>query len=97
MVVVPFASDAEAVALANDCDYGLGSSVFTRRPSRGRAIADALEAGMVSVNDFNATYTCQVGSCRAANCMAGPHGSGRRGGRRPWRGGEGGGCWLRRR
>jgi acyl-CoA reductase-like NAD-dependent aldehyde dehydrogenase len=59
MVVVPFDSDDEAVALANDCEFGLGSSVFSGSTRRARAIAARLEAGMTSINDFNATYMCQ--------------------------------------
>lgn len=59
MIVVPFSTDAEAVALANDCDFGLGSTVFCANMKRARAIALWLEAGMTSINDFNATYMCQ--------------------------------------
>lgn len=59
MIVVPFDSDDEAVALANDCAFGLGSSVFSGSTRRARALAGRLEAGMTSINDFNATYMCQ--------------------------------------
>lgn len=59
MVVVPFDSDDAAVALANDCEFGLGSSVFSGNTARARRIAGRLEAGMTSINDFNATYMCQ--------------------------------------
>lgn len=59
MIVVPFDSDDDAVALANDCAFGLGSSVFSGSARRARAIAARLEAGMTSINDFNATYMCQ--------------------------------------
>jgi acyl-CoA reductase-like NAD-dependent aldehyde dehydrogenase len=41
----------EAVALANQSDYGLGASVFTRDPRRGEAVARRLAAGNVAVND----------------------------------------------
>lgn len=59
MTVLPFGSDDEAVALANDCPFGLGSSVFSGSRRRARALASRLEAGMSSINDFNATYMCQ--------------------------------------
>jgi hypothetical protein len=59
MTVYPFTTDDEAVAIANDCDFGLGSSVFCSDMARARAIASRLEAGMTSINDFNATYMCQ--------------------------------------
>lgn len=57
--IVKVRSDEEAVALANDCDFGLGSNVFTESTSRGRRIAKQLNAGMSSVNDFCVTYMCQ--------------------------------------
>jgi acyl-CoA reductase-like NAD-dependent aldehyde dehydrogenase len=41
----------EAVRLANDSDYGLSSSVFTRDRKRGVALAKRIEAGTTVVND----------------------------------------------
>ena len=40
----------EAVALANDSDFGLGGSVFTRDVARGKRVASRIESGMVFVN-----------------------------------------------
>ena len=59
MIVVPFDTDEEVIALANDCDFGLGSNVFSGSQARARAIAEKLEAGMSSINDFATTYMCQ--------------------------------------
>ncbi|KAL6785877.1 ALDH22 [Auxenochlorella protothecoides x Auxenochlorella symbiontica] len=59
MSVVTFRSDAEAVALANDCPFGLGSAVFSRDVARARRLGAQLEAGMTSINDFATTYMCQ--------------------------------------
>jgi succinate-semialdehyde dehydrogenase / glutarate-semialdehyde dehydrogenase len=42
--------ETEAVAVANDTPYGLGSYVFTNDPEQGRRVASQLEAGMVFVN-----------------------------------------------
>lgn len=39
-----------AVALANDSDYGLGGSVFTRDIARGKRIASRIDTGMVFIN-----------------------------------------------
>lgn len=44
-------SEDEAVALANDCDYGLGASVWTSDRSKGERFARELEAGMVWIDD----------------------------------------------
>ncbi|MEH3054235.1 MAG: NAD-dependent succinate-semialdehyde dehydrogenase [Patulibacter minatonensis] len=43
-------SEAEAIALANDTPYGLGSYVFTTDPEQALRVADRIEAGMVFVN-----------------------------------------------
>jgi len=40
----------EAIALANDSDFGLGSSVWTRDEAEARRFVDELEAGMTYVN-----------------------------------------------
>jgi len=44
-------SEAEAIAAANDTQFGLNASVFTGTPSRGRRIADLLNAGSVNINE----------------------------------------------
>ncbi len=41
----------EAVALANNCRYGLSASVITRNEERGLAVARRIESGMAHVND----------------------------------------------
>ena len=43
-------SEDEAVALANDTPFGLGSYVFTTDPEQAMRVANAVEAGMVFVN-----------------------------------------------
>jgi succinate-semialdehyde dehydrogenase / glutarate-semialdehyde dehydrogenase len=48
--VVRFTSQADAIALANDTEYGLVSYVYTRDLRRAMQVAEALEAGMVGIN-----------------------------------------------
>lgn len=49
--VMPFDSDADAIRLANDSEYGLAASVWTRDRARGEKIARQIKAGTVMVND----------------------------------------------
>jgi succinate-semialdehyde dehydrogenase/glutarate-semialdehyde dehydrogenase len=42
-----------AIALANDCDFGLGGSVFTKDEARGRRVASRVETGMMFVNNIS--------------------------------------------
>jgi succinate-semialdehyde dehydrogenase/glutarate-semialdehyde dehydrogenase len=49
--VAPFDSDDEAVRLANDSEFGLAASVWTRNANRGEAVARRIVAGTVMVND----------------------------------------------
>jgi succinate-semialdehyde dehydrogenase/glutarate-semialdehyde dehydrogenase len=43
-------NEDEAVALANDSDFGLGGSVFTKDVARGRRVASRVDTGMMFVN-----------------------------------------------
>jgi succinate-semialdehyde dehydrogenase/glutarate-semialdehyde dehydrogenase len=49
--VMAFDSDDEAVCLANDSEFGLAASVFTRDSARGERLARRIQAGTVMVND----------------------------------------------
>jgi succinate-semialdehyde dehydrogenase/glutarate-semialdehyde dehydrogenase len=48
--VIPFGTDEEGIALANDTEYGLVAYAYTRDVQRALRTADALEAGMVGLN-----------------------------------------------
>jgi betaine-aldehyde dehydrogenase len=48
--VIPFAGEAEAVALANDTIYGLSGSIWTGDGGRALRVARALDTGVISIN-----------------------------------------------
>ncbi len=43
-------NEEEAIQLANDSDFGLGGSVFTRDIARGERVASQIDTGMVFIN-----------------------------------------------
>ena len=45
--------EEEAIALANDSDFGLGGSVWTKDEARGLRVASRVDAGMVFVNNID--------------------------------------------
>jgi succinate-semialdehyde dehydrogenase/glutarate-semialdehyde dehydrogenase len=44
-----------AIALANDSDFGLGGSVFTRDEARGKRVASRVDTGMMFINNIDWT------------------------------------------
>jgi acyl-CoA reductase-like NAD-dependent aldehyde dehydrogenase len=67
--IVVVDSEDEAVALANDSDFGLGASVWTADRSKGEHFARELQAGMVWINDHMFSHgacQCSWGGVKAS-------------------------------
>jgi acyl-CoA reductase-like NAD-dependent aldehyde dehydrogenase len=61
IVVVPVDGDEEAIAVANDSDYGLYDYVFSEDTGRAYAIAQQLEAGQVGINSAQRNHEAPFG------------------------------------
>jgi betaine-aldehyde dehydrogenase len=53
VVVLPFEDEADAIALANNSEYGLSGSIWTDNLSRAMRVSRAVEAGNLSVNSHS--------------------------------------------
>lgn len=53
VVIASFKTEEEALKMANDTTYGLGSAVFTQDITRAHRVARGIEAGMVWINSSN--------------------------------------------
>ena len=56
LTAIPFDDEADAVAIANDIDYGLAGYIWTADGARGHRVAHALDAGMIWVNSQNVRH-----------------------------------------
>jgi len=59
--MIPFASEAEAIAIANDTPYGLAAYLSTGDSERAKRVAGQLRAGMIGVNSAQQNYTAPFG------------------------------------
>ena len=74
LVIIPFETEAEAIALANDTPYGLAAYLQTGNPERAERVAARLRAGAVHINGNGGNYGSPFGGYKQS-------GNGREGGR----------------
>jgi phenylacetaldehyde dehydrogenase len=51
--IIPFASEEEAISLANDSPFGLAAGIWTENVARAHRVARALDVGVVWINDHH--------------------------------------------
>ena len=66
LVVIPYEDDHDAIAIANDSDYGLGGSVFTSDAERGLTVARRVETGSIGVNSYEPTLDAPFGGVKGS-------------------------------
>ncbi len=50
--IIAVKDDDEAVRIANDTEYGLGCSIWSKNTERAEKIASRIETGTVAINDM---------------------------------------------
>jgi aldehyde dehydrogenase (NAD+) len=64
LTVTPYDGDAQAVAIANDSDFGLGGTVWSADVDRATDIARAVRTGTIGVNDYQMDMRAPFGGVK---------------------------------
>jgi acyl-CoA reductase-like NAD-dependent aldehyde dehydrogenase len=64
--VIAYGDDAEAIAIANDSDFGLGGTVWTDDHDRGLAVAKQIKTGTIGINGYLPDPTAPFGGVKAS-------------------------------
>jgi hypothetical protein len=67
VIKVPNDSDEACVNIVNDCEFGLGSSIFSGDAAKGLEVGRQFRTGMLTVNDYASNYLVQslpFGGCK---------------------------------
>lgn len=64
LTIIEYADDDDAVRIANDSDYGLAGTVWTRDLDRGIAVAGRVQSGSVGVNGYTMDHGAPFGGVK---------------------------------
>ena len=64
--VIPYETEAEALEIANDSDFGLGGSVWTADAERGAALARRVQTGSIGINHYLPDPAAPFGGVKAS-------------------------------
>jgi betaine-aldehyde dehydrogenase len=66
LVVIPYEGEDDAVRLANESEYGLGGSVWTKDRAHGLELARRIRTGMFGINTFGPDTSAPFGGFKAS-------------------------------
>lgn len=66
LAVIPYDTEDEAIAFANNSDYGLGGTVWTTDPARGEAVARRVHSGTIGINAYVNDPAAPFGGIKAS-------------------------------
>ena len=66
LAVIPYDSDDDAVAIANDSEFGLGGSVWSTDVERATDIARAVRTGTIGINDYQLDMGAPFGGVKSS-------------------------------
>jgi acyl-CoA reductase-like NAD-dependent aldehyde dehydrogenase len=64
IAVIPYDGDDEAIAIANDSNYGLAGSVWSADEARGLAVGRRVRTGTIGVNNYNVDFNAPYGGMK---------------------------------
>ncbi len=64
--MIPYDGDEEAVALANDSEFGLAGTVWSTDDERAIDVARAVRTGTVGINDYQLDFRAPFGGVKAS-------------------------------
>lgn len=64
--VIPYTDDNDAIRIANDCDYGLGGTIWTTDEDRGLAVAQQIQTGTIGINTYIPDPVAPFGGVKAS-------------------------------
>jgi aldehyde dehydrogenase (NAD+) len=66
LTVIEYESDADAIRIANDSDYGLGGTVWSTDDSWALAVANAVQTGTIGINGYLPDFVAPFGGIKAS-------------------------------
>lgn len=64
--MIPYDGVDQAVAIANDSEFGLGGSVWSRDPERARDVARRVQTGSIGINHYTLDPAAPFGGVKAS-------------------------------